>query len=72
LDGLSSRIAQIRLQNSWRFMLGQKNILLALEAMNLELLKASFTQIFYRFFFVKLFFYPIPLSVFFWKRAFVR
>jgi hypothetical protein len=50
LDGLSSRIAQIRLQNSWRFMLGQKNILLALEAMNLELLKASFTQIFYRIF----------------------
>jgi hypothetical protein len=39
LDGLSNRIALIRLQNSWRFMLGQKNILRALEAMNLELLK---------------------------------
>ena len=41
LDGLSSRIAMIRLQNSWRFMLGQKNILRALESMNLDLLKGS-------------------------------
>jgi hypothetical protein len=39
LGGLSARIAAIRLQNSWRYMLGQKNILRALEAMNLDLLK---------------------------------